>query len=371
MKIKLEALLIKPITICLGFAVLSFFAFSCGEDVMSVPTDINLSITIQGANEDNPNGDGTGHISCMTTAKNAVRYAYSFDGGDLLESPDGNLDYTFQKQGINSYSVLVFAYSSSGESINKTQFVEVLNENATSTLVFADEFETDGALDSQKWTLETNPPNNGSWWNGEEQHYTDRIDNAYISDGTLKIVAKKEQYSFAGSTKSYTSARLNSKFKFTYGRIDVRAKLPSGKGTWPAIWTLGSNITTIGWPSCGEIDILEHWGHNPTKVSSAIHTLACSGVTNCQEAKIGEKTVNDYNTAFHVYSVNWTSESIGFYIDNQLLYSYNPSTKTNENWPFYQDQFILLNVAMGGSWFNIDPDFIESTMEIDYVRVYQ
>ncbi len=371
MKIKLKALIIKTIPIYVGLVVLSLLAFSCGADDMSVPSDINLSISIQGADENNPHGDGTGHILCMTTAKNAVRYAYSFDGGDLLESSDGKMDYTFNKQGINNYSVLVFAYSSSGESINKTQFVQVFHESATRTLLFADEFEIDGPVDSQKWALETNPPNNGSWWNGEKQHYTDRLDNAYVSDGTLKIVAKKEQYSFAGSTKSYTSARLNSKFEFTYGRIDVRAKLPKGVGTWPAIWTLGSNITSVGWPACGEIDIMEHWGHIPTKVSGAIHTMACSGVTNCEEAKIGEKAINDYDSAFHIYSIDWTSEAIRFNVDNQLIYSYNPPAKTNENWPFYQNQFILLNVAMGADWFNIDPNFNQSTMEIDYVRVYQ
>ncbi len=239
------------------------------------------------------------------------------------------------------------------------------------TLVFSDEFDVEGAVDSTKWLFETVPPNKGSWWNGEHQHYTDRLDNAYVSGGTLKIVAKKEEYTFAGSSKNYTSARLNSKFNFTYGRIDVKAKLPEGKGTWPAIWTLGSNLSTVGWPKCGEIDIMEHWGHKPTKVSSAIHTVACSGVSNCPDVKIGEKIVSDYATAFHVYSVEWTPEAIKAYIDNELLYTYNPTTKTADNWPFTKDQFILLNVAMGGQWFDIDPDFKESAMEIDYVRVYQ
>ena len=164
MKTKLGALIIKTIHKYVGLVVLCFFTLSCGEDNMSVPTDIDLSITIQGADENNPHGDGTGNISCMTTAKNAVRYAYSFDGGDLQESPDGKMDYTFNNRGINNYSVLVFAYSDSGEFINKTQFVEVFHENLSSTLIFSDEFEIDGPLDSQKWALETNPPNNGNRW---------------------------------------------------------------------------------------------------------------------------------------------------------------------------------------------------------------
>jgi len=349
----------------------SFFAHSCGKDDVSGPSNLNLTITIQGADENNPYGDGSGIITCIAIAENAVRYAYKFDGGDLQESTNGTIDYTFFNEGTNTHSVLVFAYSSSGESISKTQSVRVYQSDTSDTLIFSDEFNTDGSVDSAKWLFETNPPNNGSWWNGEKQHYTDRLDNAFVSNGTLKIVAKKEQYTFAGSTKNYTSARLNSKFNFIYGRIDVRAKLPTGGGTWPAIWTLGSNINTVGWPACGEIDIMEHWGHDPTKVSSAIHTVACSGVNNCPDVRVGEKIVSDYAMAFHIYSMEWSSQAIKFYLDNQLLYTYSPPTKTDDNWPFTKNQFIILNVAMGGDWFNIDPNFDQSAMEIDYVRVYQ
>ena len=273
--------------------------------------------------------------------------------------------------------VSFFLYScggdvTSGSSTNKTQSDEVSSPNKVADkLVFSDEFDVEGAVDSTKWLFETVPPNNGSWWNGEHQHYTNRLDNAYVSEGTLKIVAKKEQYTFEGSTKNYTSARLNSKFNFTYGRIDIKAKLPEGEGTWPAIWTLGSNHSTVGWPACGEIDIMEHWGHKPTVVSSAIHTVACSGVSNCVEHKVGERKVSDYATNFHIYSAEWTPKTIKFYLDNQFLYEYKPKSKTADNWPFTKNQFILLNVAMGGDWFGIDPNFSQSTMEIDYVRVYQ
>jgi len=227
------------------------------------------------------------------------------------------------------------------------------------------------SIDSEKWLAETVPPNNGSWHNGESQHYTDRIENAYVSDGTLKIVAKREDYTFQGSDKQYTSARLNSKFTFTYGRIDVRAKLPTGEGTWPAIWTLGSNFPTVGWPSCGEIDIMEHWGHDATKVSSAIHTVACSGVNGCPDVKLGETMVDDYDTEFHVYSADWQEDRIDFFVDDVLQYTYKPVFLSADNWPFIRDQFILLNVAMGGSWFEIDQEFVESKMEVDYVRVWR
>lgn len=248
---------------------------------------------------------------------------------------------------------------------------ETKTEKGNRTLIFADEFDKEGPVDAGKWIFETAPPNNGGWWNGEKQHYTDRLDNAHVSDGTLKIVAKKEEYTIDGSTKNYTSARLNSTFNFTYGRVEVKAKLPEGAGTWPAIWTLGSNIGAVGWPACGEIDIMEHWGHKPTIVSSAVHTLACSGVTRCDAHKMGEKGIEDYAAAFHTYAIDWTEEAITFYIDDQLLYTYKPTPKTADNWPFDKNQYILLNVAMGGEWFSIDPDFEQSAMEIDYVRVYQ
>lgn len=351
----------------------AFFAHSCGgsEDISGAPSNLTLSISIQGANTNNPNGNGSGIVSCVATANNTVRYAFKFDGGKLKESVEGTIEHTFTKKGTNTYAVLVIAYSSTGESINMTQSVRVFQSNTVDTLVFSDEFDQDGEVDSSKWLFETVPPNNGSWWNGEKQHYTDRLDNAYVSNGTLKIVAKKENYTFAGSTKNYTSARLNSKFNFTYGKIEVKAKLPKGAGTWPAIWTLGSNINEVGWPACGEIDIMEHWGHNPAIVSSAIHTIACSGVSNCQDAKIGEKVVADYDSVFHLYTAEWTSDFIKFYLDDELLYTYNPTTKTSDNWPFNNNQFILLNIALGGDWFNIDPDFNQSEMEIDYVRVYR
>ncbi|MDG1145127.1 MAG: glycoside hydrolase family 16 protein, partial [Flavobacteriales bacterium] len=147
-------------------------------------------------------------------------------------------------------------------------------------LVWSDEFESNGAVNSEKWHHQTLLPNGYSWYNSELQHYTNRIQNSYIENGLLKIVAIKENFNDQGHTKQYTSARLNSKFSFTYGKVEVRAKLPYGVGTWPAIWTLGKNIIepggywtnsfgTTSWPTCGEIDIMEHWGDNQNYVQSA------------------------------------------------------------------------------------------------------
>lgn len=241
-------------------------------------------------------------------------------------------------------------------------------------LVWADEFEYTGKPKSENWHPQIIPPNNGGWFNGEIQHYTDKLDNSYVSNGSMKIVLKKEKYTYENSTKDYTSARLNSKFAFTYGRIDVRAKLPSGNGVWPAIWTLGTNIgetgnhwgrnaETVGWPKCGEMDIMESWGHNPRYVSAAVHTQARFG-----GVETGGKYLPDPYNNYHVYSLVWTPEKLLFFVDSIEIHSYEPTTKTSDNWPFTKDQYILLNIAVLPQ---VDATFDSSRMEIDYVRVYQ
>lgn len=244
-------------------------------------------------------------------------------------------------------------------------------------LVWADEFENDGALNSEKWFHQTKLPNGNSWYNGEIQHYTDRTDNTYVEDGVMHLVAKKETYSNEGVTKEYTSARLNSKFAFTYGRVEVRAKLPTGVGTWPAIWLLGQNIEETGaywdeegygttpWPACGEIDIMEHWGHNQNYISSAMHTPSSHGGT----INHGGQNISTASTEFHTYSLDWYEDRMVFAVDGNVHYTYKPDTRNADTWPFTENQYILLNTAIQPSIRNTD--FTESTMEIEYVRVYQ
>ena len=246
-------------------------------------------------------------------------------------------------------------------------------------LVWSDEFDTDGAPNASKWHHQTDGPNGGGWFNGEEQHYTARTDNSFVSNGQLHIVAKKENYTDNGVTRNYTSARLNSKYAFRYGRVDVRAKLPSGDGTWPAIWTLGKNISeqgaywqtqgygTTSWPACGEIDIMEHGLHATNVVSSAIHTPSSFGST----VNTATYSLADVANDFHVYSMNWSPNQITFLIDGVGYYTYNPASKNDSTWPFDLEQFLLLNVAMGGNGGTIDPNFTQSSLVIDYVRVYQ
>jgi len=232
-------------------------------------------------------------------------------------------------------------------------------------LVWADEFNSPGSPSATNWAYDLGTGQNG-WGNGEVQYYTNRTDNITIADGILKITAKKENYQ--GS--NYTSARIKTQglYDLKYGRIDVKAKLPTGGGTWPAIWMLGSNITTAGWPACGEIDIMEAAGNNPGVVQGAIHTPSSSGAT----VNIKSKPVSDASSAFHVYSVNWSAKQISFLVDDVIFYTYNPEIKDGNTWPFDARMFIILNVAMGGTFGGtIDPNFTQSTLEIDYLRVYQ
>ena len=244
------------------------------------------------------------------------------------------------------------------------------------TLIWSDEFDGEGAIDSSKWHHQTLLPNGSSWYNNEIQHYTDRIDNSNISNGVLNIVGKKEVYNSQGVTKQYTSARLNSKFAFQYGKIEIRAKLPSGIGTWPAIWTLGKNINengaywynqgygTTSWPACGEIDIMEHWGYNQNYVQSATHTPSSYGGT----VNIGGQVIPTASSEFHIYTLLWYPDRLIFSVDGNIHYIYKPIELNNDTWPFNEEQYLLLNFAILP---DIDPNFVVDALEVEYVRVYQ
>jgi beta-glucanase (GH16 family) len=250
-----------------------------------------------------------------------------------------------------------------------------------SDLVWSDEFSTDGAINSNNWFHQTQIPAGGNWYNGEVQHYTNLLTNSFVDAGALNIVAKKESFTDQGVTKQYTSARLNSKFAFKYGRVDIRAKAPNGAGTWPALWLLGKNINEDGgyfdatygnknWPACGELDIMEHgiFTDKPKNyIGSAIHTTSSSGNT----VNKGGIQASDIAQNYHVYSMNWSPNQISFLLDDVLYYTYNPSVKNASTWPFDQEQYLLLNIAMGGFAGTIPPNFTDTSMVIDYVRVYQ
>ena len=367
------------------FAINLLF-FSACESSATAPEvtleNLQVEYTIIGADASNPHGDGSGKIEVKAFEDNAVRYAFRFDKGDVVESESGTIEHTFSKNGVHPYTIVVWAYAESGQFVNKTETVEVYKSDLKpvenfNTLVFGDEFEYEGALDDEKWFHQTIAPNNGSWHNNELQHYTDRLENSFVSDGTLKIKAIKENYTFEGSTKAYTSARLNSKFAFQYGKVEVRAKLPGEAGTWPAIWTLGANVNeignyfgdqygSVGWPASGEIDIMEQTGDNKLETLGYFHW----GDTNTGEYGTTGNKIPVANTAedYHVYGMTWTEEYIRLTVDESVVIEL-PNTQDK---PFDNPHYLLLNIAMGGSLGGEVPsNFTEAIFEIDYVRIYQ
>ncbi len=248
-------------------------------------------------------------------------------------------------------------------------------------LVWSDEFNTNGPVDQTKWFHQTQIPAGGSWFNNEQQHYTNLLANSFVSNGNLNIVAKKQTFTDQNVTKQYTSARLNSRFAYKYGRVDIRAKVPNNQGTWPALWLLGKNVNedggffdsnfgTTSWPACGEIDIMEHgiFSNQPINyVGAAIHTPSSFGNTQNK----GGIQLGDISQNYYVYSMNWSPNQISFLIDDVVFYTYNPPVKNANTWPFDAEQYFLLNIAMGGFAGAIPSNFTQASMIIDYIRVYQ
>lgn len=224
-------------------------------------------------------------------------------------------------------------------------------------LIWADEFNTNGAPDTDNWVYDLGA---GGWGNEEEQTYTSDAANVIVDDGLLKITA-------INTGSQYTSARIKTQglFDFTYGRVEARAKLPAGEGTWPAIWALGSNFDTVGWPDCGEIDIMEHAGNNLNTVHGTLHYPGNSG----GNADGGTVTVDTATTQFHTYTVEWSPSEILFVVDDTVVYH----TFVNDNTtPFNNDFFLIINLAMGGTFGGtIDAGFTQDTLEVDYIRVFQ
>ena len=244
------------------------------------------------------------------------------------------------------------------------------------TLVWSDEFDGDAGIDTNKWFFQTLLPNGNSWYNNELQHYTNAPGNAYLDNGALNLVVRRQNHTQQGVTKAFTSARLNSKFAFRYGRVECRARLPMAAGTWPALWTLGRNIQEPGaywqqqgfagaaWPACGEIDIMEHWGSQPEIVHSSVHTPSSFGAT----VNTATRRVQGAGSQFQTYSLDWSPQQLTFAINGQPLYPYQPPQRTSANWPFDAPQYVLLNVAMlAGS----SPLFQADSLQIDYIRIYQ
>jgi beta-glucanase (GH16 family) len=233
------------------------------------------------------------------------------------------------------------------------------------SLVWADEFDQPGAPDGTVWT-----PEHGYLRNGEKQFYTDRPENARVEGGNLVIEARRDNW----EDKPITSASLRSigKKSFLYGRITVRAKIPTGRGTWPAIWTLGENIQEAGWPACGEIDILENVGYDPQKIHANIHCKAYNHMIHT--GKGNKLTAEAPWTQFHEYSIEWYEDRIEFFFDDTRYFIYRKESDDPAVWPFAQPQYLILNLAIGGGWGGqkgIDDTLFPHRFEIDYVRYYK
>ena len=235
-------------------------------------------------------------------------------------------------------------------------------------LVWSDEFNTNGLPDSSKWDYEVGGK---GWGNNELQYYTNADTlNAKVSDGVLKIKVLKQKK----ENNNYTSARLITKQNsgFLYGKIEIRAKLPAGRGLWPAIWMLGNNSSEVGWPKCGEIDIMEHVGFDKDSIFGTIHTIAYNHVKHTQK---GKKIFisNPYNE-FHNYSIEWSPEVIDFLLDGKVFYHFANEHKSIDEWPFDHPFRLIMNIAVGGGLggqHGIDENVFPGTMEVDYVRVYK
>jgi beta-glucanase (GH16 family) len=231
--------------------------------------------------------------------------------------------------------------------------------------VFSDEFETPGSPEPATWGYDI-----GYVANDEKQYYTSRSENARVENGTLVVEARRER--FMGY--DYTSARLKTQGRreFQYGRIEVRAKLPTGRGTWPALWMLGTNIGQVGWPTCGEIDIMENVGFDPQTIVASVHTAAYNHTQG--NARNATTTLPAPWEDFHVYAAEWYADRIDAFVDGRKYFTFRNEGSGTRAWPFDRTQFLILNLAIGGTWGGqqgIDDSLFPHRLVIDYVRVYQ
>jgi beta-glucanase (GH16 family) len=241
-------------------------------------------------------------------------------------------------------------------------------------LVWSDEFDVDGRPDPAKWGFEE-----GFVRNHEAQFYTPK--NARVERGVLVIEAHKEHLAGPATRKGrgraeaeYTSASLTTKGKaaWTYGKVEVRAKLPTGRGTWPAIWLLGQDIDKAGWPKCGEIDVMENVGFDPDTIHVNIHTERYNHVRKTNKG--AQLKVEKPYANFHVYAIEWSPKAIDFFVDDRKVFTFENEGTGPASWPFDRPHFLILNVALGGDWGGqkgMDDAIFPQRMEVDYVRIYQ
>lgn len=239
-------------------------------------------------------------------------------------------------------------------------------------LVWSDEFNYSGKPDHKKWNYDIGTGRNG-WGNGEAQYYTDNLSNVKVENGKLIISANKEMI----GDKNYTSCRLTTfqKKSWKYGRFEIKAKLPSGRGTWPAIWMLPDSFREGShWPSCGEIDIMEHVGRNHEEIHFSLHTEKYNHIHRTQQTKFLK--IHNVTNEFREYAIDWTEDYIEFFIDGETYYKVHKGENGNDTseagWPFDQPFYLIINLAIGGYWGGeVDESIFPQNLEIEYVRVYE
>lgn len=301
-----------------------------------------------------PSTDATSSVNLYQILINDVHYAYSADTSVFINGLPTN----------SSTDISIIAFDIAGNASGTTSYT-AQTDTLPWKLAWSDEFDYTGKPDPTKWRYETG---GGGWGNGESQYYTDG-DNADVANGNLIITAKKESY----GGNEFTSTRLNSKDEvdFLYGRIEVKAKLPSTNGTWPAIWTLPTDWVYGGWPNCGEIDIMEHSAtYNYGYVFGTVHTGAYNHSAGTQKG--GGITFDDVTNTYHTYAIEWYPDYIEWFVDDVLIFRFDNEYKTTAEWPYDIPHHLILNIAIGGGLGgDIDLDGTwPQEMIIDYVRVY-
>lgn len=241
------------------------------------------------------------------------------------------------------------------------------NWSFETTPVWSDEFDYSGAPASSKWDYDIG---GSGWGNNELQYYTDDTGNAVVGNGVLTVKVKKEPT----EGRDYSSARLVTRNKgdWLYGRFEIKARLPEGKGTWPAIWMLPTDWAYGDWPKSGEIDIMEHVGYDQNRVHITVHTAAYNHSIGTQRGN--SKVIDNASSEYHLYRVDWTPYAIRGYIDDEKIFEFINEGKGSDAWPFDKRFHLLINIAYGGNWGGaqgIDDSTLPQTMEVDYVRVYK
>lgn len=367
-------LYLRPFVVALPL----FFATGCDSGGGSGGTEANTAPTATfSVSTDTPTAgtevqfDATG----SSDAEGGIT-SYEWSIGETTKT-GAQVRHTFPETVENKYgenaryeaTLTVTDANEATDDASKSVRVAPINATVTWKQVWGDEFEGQGLPNSDKWYYETG---GDGWGNQEQQYYTENDpENARLENGNLVIEARKESY----QGNAYTSARLNSEASWKYGRFEIRAKLPGGRGTWPALWMLADEDTYGDqyWPDNGEMDIMEHVGYDAGVIHGTIHTEAFNHINDTDKG--GSVTVPDATSAFHEYAMEWTPSEIRVFVDGERYFTFRNREQYGwEEWPFDQKFHLLMNIAVGGTWGGaegIDDSAFPERMVIDYVRVYK